>query len=206
MCGNGIRCVAKYAWDHGLVDRAELSIETDAGIKRAVCVRESGVVTGACIDMGAPSLAARDLPATLDQDRLIEYPICVNGMAFDITCVSMGNPHAVVFRDKLHTVDLVSLGPEIECAAIFPERINVHFARVDALDRVTVRTWERGSGATRACGTGACAVCVATAVTRRTHRTITTALPGGDLQIDWRDDDHVYMTGPATEVFSGVYP
>ncbi len=206
MCGNGIRCVAKYAVDRGRVSGPELTIETDAGIKHARCELEGGAVSAVRIDMGKPSLAASDLPTTVDRDRLIEHPLRVNGEAFHMTCVSMGNPHAVIFVDKLHTVDLVTLGPLIECADIFPERINVHFVRVDASDRVTVRTWERGSGATRACGTGACAVCVASAETQRTGRRITTVLPGGELQIDWAGDDHVYMTGPAVEAFSGDWP
>lgn len=205
MCGNGIRCVAKYAVDYGLATGLDLTIETDAGIKRAVCQRAGDRVSQVRIDMGVPSLDAVDLPTTADRERLIDYPLGVDGREFIVTCVSMGNPHAVIFEDRLHALDLVTLGPLIEHAAIFPERINVHFVRVDSSNRVTVRTWERGSGATRACGTGACAVCVAGAITGRTERRVTTALPGGELQIEWGDDDHVHMTGPAVESFSGEW-
>lgn len=205
MCGNGIRCVAKYAADRGLAPRDEMTIETDAGIKRAWCEPGEGAVRRVRIDMGSPSLSAGALPCTLATDRVIDQPFRAGGREFRMTCVSMGNPHAVVFCEDVHRLDLPEFGPLFENAPIFPERINAHFARVDAPDRVTVRTWERGAGATRACGTGACAVCVAGAVTRRTKRRVTTCLPGGELDIDWSEDDRVYMAGPAEEVFSGEW-
>jgi diaminopimelate epimerase len=136
---------------------------------------------------------------------MIDYPLHVEAHEWNITCVSVGNPHAVVFLAELHKLDLVAVGPLVEHASLFPQRINAHFVRVDRSDHVTVRTWERGSGATRACGTGACAVCVAGAVTGRTDRAITVELPGGALHVEWADDEHVYMTGPAVEVFRGEW-
>jgi len=212
MCGNGIRCVAKYAVEHGLAGRktreaaagaVTLRIETDAGVNEVECHREGGSVVAVRVDMGRPRFAPPDLPSTLAVERIVDHPCNVGGQRFSMTCVSMGNPHAVVFVDDLHRIVLHEIGPEFENAAVFPERINVHFARVDTSDRVTVRTWERGSGATRACGTGACAVCVAGAITGRTARRVCTALPGGELHIEWSENDHVYMTGPAEEVFTG---
>lgn len=155
--------------------------------------------------MGIPSLRPADLPSTIQADRIINFPLRLGGNTYEVTCVSMGNPHAVVFVDKVHLVDLVNVGPLFEHASEFPERINAHFVRVDSPTRVTVRTWERGSGATRACGTGACAVCVAGVATGRTKRAITTVLPGGELEIEWGKDEHVYMTGEAVEVFSGIW-
>ena len=206
MCGNGIRCVARYAVEHGLAAGPRLRIDTDDGVKSVSCKLEGGIITSVCVDMGKPSLDPAALPSTLPGDRIVEYPLRLGKHEYPVTCVSIGNPHAVVFVSDLDPVDLEVLGPQFENAAEFPERINTHFVRVDAADHVTIRTWERGSGATRACGTGACAVCVAGVVTHRTERSITAALPGGALQIEWADDDHVYMTGPAVEVFTGDWP
>lgn len=206
MCGNGIRCVAKYAVEHGLAAGPQVRIETDAGIKTVVCRVVDGRVESVRVDMGKPSLEARALPTTLTLDRIIDHPIHAGPHEFIMTCVSMGNPHAVIFVEEPQRIDLARVGPLIENAPMFPERSNVHFVRVDTTSHVTVRTWERGSGATRACGTGACAVCVAGAVTNRTERRLTTELPGGSLEIEWAEDDHVYMTGPAVEVFTGVWP
>ncbi|MBI1825011.1 MAG: diaminopimelate epimerase [Planctomycetes bacterium] len=138
-------------------------------------------------------------------ERVIDHPMRIGGTAYNVTCVSMGNPHAVIFTENLHRIDLAQVGPLFEHAPEFPERINAHFVRVDSSDHVTVRTWERGSGATRACGTGACAACVAGAVTGRTQRDITVELPGGSLRIEWTADDRVLMTGEAVEVFSGEW-
>lgn len=206
MCGNGIRCVAKYAVEHGLVAEPELSIETDSGVKRAICRMADGVVRSVRIDMGVPDLRPSSLPATIEGDRIVDFELEVYGQIVQVTCVSMGNPHAVVFVGDPGEVDLAHAGPIIENAPQFPNRINVHFVRADSRSHLTMRTWERGSGVTRACGTGACAVCVAGAVTKRTDRRVTATLPGGDLELDWNDDDHVYMTGPAIETFAGVWP
>jgi diaminopimelate epimerase len=249
MCGNGIRCVAKYVIEHDLVehrmasspeigrprppcsnghgDAVEVRVEADDGVRLCVCDRVEGTVRAVRVDMGIPSLAASAIPSTISAGRIIDYPLDIHptepraeaipteprasaraniSSCCTVTCVSMGNPHAVVFVENLDAVALQVVGPQIEHAPQFPERINVHFARVDSPDHVTVRTWERGSGATRACGTGACAVCVAGAVADRTGRKITVTLPGGDLEVEWADDDRVYMTGPAVEVFTGHWP
>ena len=215
MCGNGIRCVAKFAVKHGLAAGPEVRIETDAGVKVAACHSADGDVRLVRVDMGRPSLAASDIPAAVPVDQIVDYPLRLrwprphDSAGVDateeylITCVSMGNPHAVVFVDQLSSVDLASIGPRFEHAPAFPERINTHFAHVDSPEHVTMKTWERGSGATRACGTGACAVCVAGVITKRTNRRITATLPGGDLELDWADNGRVYMTGPAVEVFTG---
>jgi len=206
MCGNGIRCVAKYAVERGLAPGPKLRIETGAGIKPVECVMEGGKVASVRADMGLPELSARAIPTTIAADRVIDHPLRFGGVDYRVTCVSMGNPHAVVFVQDLHKVDLAEIGPRFEHAPEFPRRINTHFVRVDSPIHVTMRTWERGSGATRACGTGACAVCVAGALTGRTERAVTVELPGGELQIEWADDDHVYMTGEAVEVFTGEWP
>jgi diaminopimelate epimerase len=206
MCGNGIRCVAKYVVDHGVVRGPALRIETDAGVKNVQCTLVGGRVTSVRVDMGKPELGAQALPSTIAAESIIEYPLRVGGGTLRITCVSMGNPHAVHFVEDLDKVRLEELGPTVERAAEFPERINLHIVRVEGSGRVAMKTWERGSGATRACGTGACAVCVAGALTRRTGRSITASLPGGELEIEWAADDQVYMTGPAVEVFTGDWP
>lgn len=206
MCGNGIRCVARYAVEHGLATGPELTIETDAGIKRAWCRMKNGKIDSVRIDMGKPELEAGSLPATIEEARMIDYPLEVDGITWKATGVSMGNPHVVLFVDDVDAVDLARIGPLFEYAPIFPERVNAHFTRIDAHDRITAITWERGSGATRACGTGACAVAVAAALTNRADRNVTVRLPGGDLHIEWAADDHVYKTGPAVQVFTGDWP
>jgi len=206
MCGNGIRCVAKYIVDRGIAAGPELLIATDGGVKTLHCRSENGRVTAVRVDMGKPAFAPGEIPIRIDGERIVDHPIEIGGVTYRITCVSMGNPHAVVFVDDLDAIDLASVGPLFERAACFPERVNTHFVRVDNRGHVTMKTWERGSGATRACGTGACAVGVASALTGRTDRRIVASLPGGDLEIDWTPDDHVHMTGPAVEVFSGDWP
>ena len=206
MCGNGIRCVAKYTVEHGLTQGPTVRIDTDHGLKLAHCRVTAGSVSAVRVDMGSPSLSAAAMPSTIRLDRIIDHPLRVGGVEYAVTCVSMGNPHAVVFVDELDAVDLAVIGPLFEHAPEFPERINAHFVRVDAPGGVTMKTWERGSGATRACGTGACAVCVAGSTTGRTGRRITACLPGGELNIEWAADGRVYMTGPAVEVFTGDWP
>ncbi|MBI4716207.1 MAG: diaminopimelate epimerase [Planctomycetes bacterium] len=206
MCGNGIRCVAKYAVENGLAPGPRLTIETDAGVKAAECVLHAGLVRAVRVDMGRPSLDPMALPAAVGAEPMVEYPLSVDGRTLAVTCVSVGNPHAVVFVENVETVALSRVGPLIETAPQFPQRINAHFAVVESCSRVRIRTWERGAGATQACGTGACAVCVAGAVTGRTDRTIEAVLPGGSLTIEWAADEHVYMTGPAVEVFRGTWP
>jgi diaminopimelate epimerase len=206
MCGNGLRCLAKYAFEHGLATRNPMQVETDAGIRLADLAIENGTVGLVSVDLGQPALHPRSRPSTIGIERIVEHRLRVGESTFTITCVSMGNPHAVAFVDDLDAVDLVAAGGAIEHAPEFPERINAHFVRVDNPGHVTMKTWERGSGATRACGTGACAVCVAGVITGRAKREITATLPGGDLEVVWADDDHVHLTGPAEEVFSGQWP
>ena len=206
MCGNGIRCVAKFAYEHRLTDKTDMVIETDAGLKNVKLHPEENLVTQVTVDMGLPILDPARIPVNLPSERVVDHPITVGNSSYRMTCVSMGNPHAVVFVDDLDDVALEVIGPQFEHAPQFPQRTNVHFVRVDSPSRVTMRTWERGSGITQACGTGACAVCVAGALTQRTDRAITATLPGGDLKLQWADNDHLHMTGPAVEVFTGNWP
>ncbi len=194
MCGNGLRCVAKYALEHGLAADPAVRIDTESGVKLAECQVANGVVRSVRVDMGPP------VPGEPQAELLI------GGIQYRVTGVSMGNPHAVVFVYDLDAVALEVVGPLFAHAPQFSGGINTHFVRVDSPTHVTMKTWERGSGATRACGTGACAVCVAGVVTERTQRAITAALPGGDLLLHWAENDHVYMTGPAVEVFTGNWP
>lgn len=198
MCGNGIRCVAKYAHDHGLTTAKPMRVQTGNGVLSIdYTTNGDGALTLATVDMGEPILELPRVP--VEKSRLDD---AVKGAAF----VSMGNPHAVFFIDDDEPLERPQLGAQLEAHPAFPNRINVHFVRVNAPGDVTVYHWERGSGATLACGTGACAVCVAGVLTGRTDRQITAHLPGGDLQLEWREaDNHVYMTGPATEVFSGEW-
>lgn len=208
MCGNGIRCVAKYAYDHGLSSANPMRVETACGIKTLkLQIDADGKVTGATVDMGRPVLTPSDIPVNVPQDPPLAVPITLCSREFEMTCVSVGNPHAVIYVDDVAAVPLEQLGPELENHCLFPRRVNAHFVQVDSPGEVTVRTWERGSGITLACGTGASGVCVAGVLTGRTNRQITVHLGGGDLLLHWRgDDDHVYMTGPAAEVFSGDWP
>ena len=208
MCGNGVRCVAKYAYDHGHVGANPMRVETAAGIKTIdLQLGDDGKVAGATVDMGKPILEPEQIPVLIRQARAVDVTIKTHSRVFQMTCVSMGNPHAVIFVDDVAAVPLDQLGPEIEHNPVFPERVNVHFVQVHSPAEVTMRTWERGSGITLACGTGASAVCVAGVQTRRTGRSILAHLPGGDLKLQWREDDeHVLMTGPATEVFTGDWP
>lgn len=205
MCGNGIRCVAKYLVDHGLASGPEVRIDTDAGLKTAICTKTGDRVTAVRIDMGVPRISAAELPSTLKGDRLVDYPIEILGESYKMTCVSMGNPHAVVYVDDLEGFDLARVGPAFEHHRYFPERINLHVVRVDRPNNVAMRTWERGSGMTRACGTGACAVCVAGVLTGRSNRLVTARLPGGELLLEWPENGPVFKTGPAVEVFTGVW-
>jgi len=207
MCGNGIRCVAKYAWDHGRSQANPLTVETLAGVKAIKLIFDAeNKVEWSTVDMGKPILKPEDIPVNIPQKRIVDMPIRTSTHAFAMTCVSMGNPHAVMFVDDASSVPLDEVGPELEHHPRFPERMNAHFVQVHSGEEVTMRTWERGSGVTLACGTGASAVCVAGVLTERTARRITAHLPGGDLELEWREDDgHVYMTGPAVEVFTGEW-
>jgi diaminopimelate epimerase len=207
MCGNGIRCVAKYSYDHQLSTANPMRIETSVGIKTIDLHIEGGKVVSARVDMGEPMLNSTDIPLLVPQKQAIDIPIRAGRQTYNMTCVSMGNPHAVIYVDIIAAVPLEQVGPEIEKNPLFPQRVNVHFVQVHSPSEVTMCTWERGSGVTLACGTGASAVCAAGVLTGRTGREIVAHLPGGDLKLEWRqENNHLYMTGPATEVFSGDWP
>ncbi len=210
MCGNGIRCVAKYAYEHKLVKgkNTNMTIETGRGVLTlGLEIDKKDKVEQVRVNMGQPILEPAKIPVASDGDNVVETAIDVGGQRMLMTCVSMGNPHAVFFVDDLNAVELEKVGPIIEHHGLFPQRINAHFVRVDSRDEFTMRTWERGSGITLACGTGASACCAAAVLTDRCGRIVTAHLPGGDLQLEWSQQDNcVYMTGPATEVFSGDWP
>ncbi|MCY2929240.1 MAG: diaminopimelate epimerase [Planctomycetota bacterium] len=207
MCGNGIRCVAKYAWDHGLARANPMRVRTGAGVKTIQLAIENALVVAATVDMGEPILEPGKIPVNAPGPKAVNVPLTVEGQTLAMTCVSMGNPHAVMYVDDVSAVPLETLGPKVELHAAFPQRVNAHWVQVHSPREVTMRTWERGSGVTQACGTGASAVCVAGVLTGRTGRKILAHLPGGDLELEWRQaDGRVYMTGPATEVFQGEWP
>jgi diaminopimelate epimerase len=215
MCGNGVRCVAKYAFDHGLTRSNPMKVETGRGVlSLALEMGADEKVRQVTVNMGEPIL---DLPKVpVDREKLIkgtrehEYRLAVSqgnelpNETLVATFVSMGNPHAVMYTPDVKRIELERIGPVVEHHKAFPRRINAHWVQVHSRAEVTLRTWERGSGITLACGTGACGVCVAGVLTGRTDRKILAHLPGGDLTLEWREaDNNVYMTGPATEVFSG---
>ena len=212
MCGNGIRCVAKYAYDHGLSKQNPMRIETGRGVLTLALDLRADKVERVTVDMDEPILDLPGIPVApslvTPTERPHEYRFGPKGSSEELTgvFVSTGNPHAVMFVDDVAAVPLEQIGPLAEHAPAFPRRINAHWVQVHSRDEVTMRTWERGSGITLACGTGACAVAVACILTGRTDRTVLIHLPGGDLTIEWREsDNHMYMTGPATEVFSGEW-
>ncbi len=204
MCGNGIRCFAKYVYDKGLTREETLTVETGAGIKTIAMEVVGGKVRRARVDMGEPILAPARIPVNLPGEQIVNAPILVEGQRFFFTAVSMGNPHCVVFVDEITDELVRGLGPNFERHALFPARINTEFVRVHTSREVEMRVWERGSGETLACGTGAAAVCVAGALTGRTERKITVQLRGGDLEIEWAAGNHVFKTGPAETVFEGT--
>ena len=222
MCGNGVRCVAKYVYDHGIRRERQLQIETGAGVLSLDLELAGEKVSRVKVDMGPPILAPEKVPVKLPGaaglERIVNVPLADYiqlpdvdgwkercGLDPRMTCVSMGNPHVVIYCRDVAAVPLETVGPIIENHPIFPRRINVHFVAVAGSGEVTMRTWERGSGITLACGTGASAVCVAGALAGHTARKILAHLPGGDLTLEWAENDHVYMTGGATEVFSGEW-
>jgi diaminopimelate epimerase len=207
MCGNGIRCVAKYLYDHGICRRPVLRIETGAGVLRLELEIHQDRVARVCVDMGPPVLEPERIPTLLTGNPIADQDFEILGRRIQVTCLSMGNPHCVVFVDSATDAWVLGLGPAIESDPRFPARVNVEFVEVLSRSEVRQRTWERGSGETWACGTGASAVCVAGVLTGRTDRQIVNHLLGGDLELRWSEQDHhVYMTGPAVEVFGGDWP
>ena len=206
MCGNGIRCVAKYVYDNKLTDKTSISVETLGGIKYLELNVENGRVETVRVDMGAPILTPAKIPVSGydSKERIVAEPVLVAGEGYDITCVSMGNPHCIVYVDDVNAQNLDMIGPIFENYPIFPNRINTEFIQVLDKNTIAMRVWERGSGETLACGTGACASVVASVLNGFTDRNVRVRLLGGELDICWDEkDDHVYMTGPATTVFTG---
>ena len=212
MCGNGIRCVAKFLYDHNICQKNTLNIETGAGILALELTAENGKVRQVRVDMGEPILLASEIPTTLAgnpalDNKVVNIPLSAGGHEFKVTCVSMGNPHCVIFVDRATDDIVLGVGPRIETDSRFPAKTNVEFVEIISPTEVRQRTWERGSGETLACGTGASAVCVAGVLTGNTERKITNRLLGGTLTLEWiAETNHVFMTGPATEVFSGTWP
>ena len=206
MCGNGIRCVAKYVYDKGLTDKENVSIETKSGIKELELTVEDGKVSLVKVNMGAPILKAKDIPVDVDTEKCIDSDINVDGKDYKITCVSMGNPHAVTFIDEdVKTFPIEKIGPKFENHPMFPDRVNTEFVQVLNRHEVNMRVWERGSGETLACGTGTCATVVACVLNGLTDDEVTVHLLGGDLFIKYdRENDTVWMTGPAVIAFEGT--
>jgi diaminopimelate epimerase len=207
MCGNGVRCVAKYVYDHGIARKPVITIETGRGVLALEMTPGlDGRAARVRVDMGTPILKADSIPTTLPGDPPTDVPATIGGHDLKLTAVSMGNPHVVAFVEDVAGFPVETIGPLLERHEAFPRRVNVHFAQVISRGEVVMRTWERGSGITLACGTGACAVCVAGVLTGRTDRELLAHLPGGDLELQWPDADaSVFMTGPATEVFTGEW-
>lgn len=207
MCGNASRCIARYVHDHNLSSNNPLSLETLSGIKAlSLNIKEGDVVESVTVDMGMPSMVKTEIPVEVAGDNVVEVSVETPFGPVSVTAVSMGNPHGVIFVDDLDNIPFDDLGPYMETHPMWPDRANIEFAQVLNDREIRMRVWERGTGETLACGTGACATAVAGVLTGRTGRDVTLRLRGGDLEIKWREDNgHVMMTGPATEVFTGEY-
>lgn len=204
MCGNGIRCVAKYVYDHKLTDKTEITVETGAGVKTLQLTVEDDKVTLVRVDMGEPILTPDEIPVVADGDRVVDEPIVVDDKEWRMTCVSMGNPHAVVFVDDVAHFELEKYGPLFENHVRFPKRTNTEFVQIISRNEAIMRVWERGSAETWACGTGTCATVMACILNGLTDNDVLVHLRGGDLRIVYDEkSNHVFMTGPATEVFEG---
>ena len=206
MCGNGIRCVGKYVYDKGLTGKTELTVESFGKIKYLTLYVSEGKVDRVRVNMGAPELIAERIPVVCDKEQAIDEPIEVQGKTYHMTCVSMGNPHAVVFMDQVADLTIDQIGPYFENHARFPKRVNVEFVKKIDRNNVEMRVWERGTGETLACGTGCCATAVACVLIDVTDDTVTVHVLGGEIEISWdRSENLVYMTGPAETVFEGLY-
>ena len=204
MCGNGVRCVGKFLWDNGYVKTPVAKVETLAGIKKLELIIEDNKCIGAKVDMGEPELNPQRIPVVCNEDRFIDKELTVGGKIYNATCVSMGNPHCVVFVDNAESLNLPALGPLFENHMAFPARINTEFVTVLSRNHVRMRVWERGSDETMACGTGACATAVAAILNNHCDREVIVTLNGGDLKITWDEaTNHVFMEGPATTAFKG---
>lgn len=206
MCGNGVRCVAKYVYDHALTDRTRITVETGAGVKELTLTVENQKVALVRVDMGEPVLVPEQIPVDAKGERVVDEPIIVGEKEWRMTCISMGNPHAVVFVDDVENFPIEEYGPLFENHVRFPKRTNTEFVKVHTRNEVSMRVWERGSQETWACGTGTCATAMACILNGLTEDTVLVHLRGGDLTIEYdRNTNHVFMTGPATEVFEGEY-
>ena len=206
MCGNGIRCVGKYMYDYGLTDKEAIFVETLAGIKYLQFFIENGKVAKVKVDMGSPILTPAEIPVVAKGERAVDEPIVVDGTEYRMTCISMGNPHAIVYVDDVKNLQIEKIGPSFEKHERFPNRVNTEFVKVLDRNTVEMRVWERGSGETLACGTGACATAVACILNGLTEEKVIVKLLGGDLEIEWdREENKVFMTGPAKVVFDGVW-
>ncbi len=206
MCGNGIRCVAKYVYDHGIAKKRHLAVETDSGVKQLKLFVAKGKVERVAVDMGAPLLERAEIPMKGRPGRVVNEPLNILGRTFRVTAVNMGNPHCVSFVSDVRAFDLEKFGPAVEKSPLFPERVNAEFVEVVNRRTLRMRVWERGSGETLACGTGACASAVAAALGGLAGRKVTLKLLGGDLEVEWTESGSVLLTGPAREVFSGEWP
>lgn len=207
MCGNVTRCVAKYVYEEKMTDKTKLTIETKAGlIKPEIILTATGDVHFVKVNMGKPILCGETIPVTgFGQEKVIAQPLEIGNCSYTITCVSMGNPHCVIFVDDINLIDLEKVGPLIEKHNIFPKKINVEFAQINNRNEIRMRVWERGAGITLACGTGSSATLVAAVLNNKTDRAANLLLDGGNLYVEWGDDDCIYMSGPAKKVFTGVY-
>ena len=204
MCGNGIRCVGKFVYDHGLTHKKEITVETLAGIKTLKLQVEDGEVKTVEVDMGEPVFTAKEVPVISENQEVVMEDIVVDDVSYQMTCVSMGNPHAVVFVEDVENFDLHQIGPGFENHERFPRRVNAEFARIVDREHIEMRVWERGSGETMACGTGACATAVAAIRNGYVNDRVTLHLLGGDLSIYWdRESNRVFMTGPAEISYEG---
>jgi len=205
MCGNAVRCVAKFVYDHDIARKEQLAIETGRGVLTLQCSVSAGRVDRVRVNMDRPILTSADIPTTLPGDPPVNAPLHVGGRDLQVTCVSMGNPHCVTFVDEVNDDWVLNIGPQIEVHQAFPRKINAEFIQVISPAEVRMRVWERGSGETLACGTGACGAVVAGVLAGQTDRKVTVHLPGGDLEIEWAESGDVYMTGPAAEIFTGEW-
>lgn len=204
MCGNAIRCVAKYIYEKGYAQKEIVTVKTGAGVLSLKLTVNDGNVDSVRVNMGKPRLRGSEIPVLIDKERVVwEQVTTTTGKSYQMSCVSMGNPHAVIFVDEITDEMVLVDGKDIEHNQLFPKRTNVHFVKVLSEDRVRMRVWERGTGETLSCGTGASAVVVTSVLNEKTGRNVTVELPGGNLFIEWADDGHVYMTGPATIAFTG---
>lgn len=206
MCGNVTRCIARYVYEYGLTDKTKITLETKAGIIKPELLFVDGQLSTIRVDMGEPRLKRRDIPMSGNEnEQAINQLLAVGGSEYYITCLSMGNPHCIIFVDDVTDVDLSAIGPRIETHSVFPKKTNVEFVQVIDKQTLRMRVWERGAGITMACGTGACGTLVAAVLNGKSDRSAVVKLDGGELFIEWGLDNHVYMSGPAVEVFRGEY-